>query len=131
MADNDVKQTSDTKSKGLWIFMGVAVAVALLLAIFISPYASSSPDGLERVAEDKGFIETAEEYEPIWKHSPIPDYAVSGVENERVATGLSGLLGVLITVAVAAAVGLAAVGLAKLVGAGKPGPDDKQKPLET
>jgi len=33
--------------------------IALALAIFLSPFASSHPDGLERVAEDKGFIQYA------------------------------------------------------------------------
>jgi len=28
--------------------------------VLLSPLASSSPDGLERVAEDKGFIDAAE-----------------------------------------------------------------------
>jgi len=30
--------------------------VAVLIAAILSPFASSYPDGLERVAEDKGFI---------------------------------------------------------------------------
>ena len=32
------------------------IALSLALAIFLSPFASPHPDGLERVAEDKGFI---------------------------------------------------------------------------
>ena len=30
--------------------------IAFVLAIVLSPFASSSPDGLEKVGEDKGFI---------------------------------------------------------------------------
>ena len=84
--------------------------VAVLLAVFLSPWASSSPDGLEKVAEDKGFLESAEETEPAWKHSPVPDYAVNGIENERVATGLAGFVGVLITAAVIVLLALAVGG---------------------
>ena len=68
----------------------IGLGVALLLAT-ISPLASSSPDGLERVAEDQAFIDTAQS-------SPfeiIADYAFPGVENEAVATILAGWTGVL------------------------------------
>jgi hypothetical protein len=69
---------------------GVLV-LALLLAI-LSPLASSSPDGLERVAEDRGFIDVA--LVPIF--SIFPDYVIPGVTNEAMATILAGLLGTLI-----------------------------------
>lgn len=67
---------------------------ALAVAIFLSPFASSSPDGLERVAEDLGFIDKGEEQ--VLK-SPIPDYAFPGIENEKVATSVAGAAGTLIT----------------------------------
>jgi cobalt/nickel transport protein len=97
------------KTTGLWVFFGVAMLVAILLAVFISPWASSSPDGLEKVAEDKGFLEAAEETEPTWKHSPIPDYG--DAVGTKAAVGMSGLMGVLITAAVAIGVALLALGL--------------------
>jgi hypothetical protein len=66
----------------------IAFLVCLALAI-VSPLASSSPDGLERVAEDKGFIDMAGE-------SPfqvIADYTFPGIENEAVATIIAGIIG--------------------------------------
>ena len=69
----------------------IGLLIALVLA-FISPLASDSPDGLERVAEDKGFIEAARE-------APcqiIADYVFPGIENEALATIIAGLLGTLI-----------------------------------
>lgn len=66
----------------------------LILALFLallSPLASSSPDGLERVAEDKGFMETAREA----VFEVIPDYVLPGVGNEAVATILAGIIGTL------------------------------------
>lgn len=125
------KKLLNRKNAGLWIFLGVAVVVALLLAVFVSPWASSSPDGLEKVAEDKGFLESAEKVEPTWTHSPIPDYAVKGVKNERVATGLSGLMGVLITIAVAVGVGLLAYGLGRLLARNKDDGDTREQHIET
>ena len=58
------------------------------VALF-SPLASSHPDGLERVAEDEGFIDRAEEA----PYELIPDYAFPGIDNEAVATILAGLVG--------------------------------------
>jgi hypothetical protein len=68
---------------------------ALLFALFVallSPLASSAPDGLERVAEDKGFIERA--HDAFFR--VVPDYVMPGVSNEAVATILAGVIGTLI-----------------------------------
>ena len=69
---------------------GVLV-LALFLAI-LSPLASSAPDGLERVAEEKGFIDIA--LKPVF--SIFPDYLIPGVTNEALATILAGIVGTLI-----------------------------------
>jgi len=68
-----------------------ALILILLLAI-LSPLASSSPDGLERVAEDKGFIGAA--MKPFYEI--VPDYVIPGVTNEAIAVILAGLMGTLI-----------------------------------
>ena len=77
------------------LFAILALALALGLLTAASPFASSSPDGLERVAEDKGFLGTARDH--LFADGPLADYAVKGVGNERLSAGLSGLIGVLIT----------------------------------
>jgi hypothetical protein len=71
------------------LFVVLALAVAVGLATGVSPYASPAPDGLERVAGDKGFLDEAGPH----ADAPIPGYAFPGVENERVATGLAGFAG--------------------------------------
>lgn len=71
--------------------------LAFVLAGFISGYASGSPDGLEKVAEDEGFLDSSRD--SIVAGSPLADYAVSGIDNERLAGGLAGVIGVLLTVA--------------------------------
>ncbi|MBM3165941.1 MAG: hypothetical protein FJZ83_00025 [Chloroflexi bacterium] len=68
-----------------------ALALALLLAV-LSPLASSWPDGLERVAEDKGFAEKA----VGTPYQFIPDYVVPGMRSNALATILAGVIGVLI-----------------------------------
>ncbi len=80
-------------------FTWVALGVALLLAIAVSPFATSWLDGLERVAEDKGFLERGEG-EPLVT-SPVPDYAFPGVASEGWATAAAGAIGTLLTFAVA------------------------------
>ncbi len=85
--------------KNIGGFVFISLIVALILAILISPFASPWPDGLEKVAEDKGFIEEALE-EGVWKYSPIPDYAFPGVGSEVIATALAGLIGTLITITI-------------------------------
>lgn len=72
----------------VWI---VGLMIAILLAI-ASPLASAYPDGLEWVAEQKGFLETARD--PLY--NIIPDYVLPGISNEAVATILAGIIGVLI-----------------------------------
>jgi hypothetical protein len=69
--------------------------VSLVLAGFVSFYASSHPDGLEKVAEEIGFIETAEN--PATAGSALADYGVAGVENERASVGVAGVIGVAAT----------------------------------
>ena len=65
------------------------------LALFASGFASSSPDGLEKVAGDKGFLQTARNH--LFADGPLADYTVRGIDNERLSTGVSGLIGVLVT----------------------------------
>ncbi len=88
--------TAVTRSgRSLWI---VGLVVALGLAGIASFYASSQPDGLERVAQDTGFIETAEDH--TLATGPLADYGVAAVDDERLSVGLAGLLGVTVTLAV-------------------------------
>jgi len=68
-----------------------ALILALFLAI-LSPLASSSPDGLEKVAEGKGFIDTAIQS----SYEIIPDYVIPGIANDAVATILAGIIGTLV-----------------------------------
>ena len=83
------------RSSNLRLFVIAGLLVAAGLALVVSGFASSSPDGLEKVAEDKGFLETARDH--TFADGPLADYTVEGVDNQRLSTGLSGLIGVLIT----------------------------------
>lgn len=76
-------------------FFASALLVSAVLAGGISYYASSSPDGLEKVAGDIGFLETAKEHAA--KDSVLAGYGVKGIENARVSGGTAGIIGVVAT----------------------------------
>jgi hypothetical protein len=83
------------RSSNLRLFLLGGLLVTIGLALVVSGLASSQPDGLEKVATDKGFLETARDHP--FADGPLADYAVKGVDNQRLSTGLSGLIGVLVT----------------------------------
>lgn len=66
--------------------------VSLGVAGVVSWFASTHPDGLERVAEDHGFIGKA--IGPLF--SILPDYTVPGLSG-FVSNGVAGVIGVLAT----------------------------------
>ena len=80
-------------------FYLIFFAAALDLAAVVSFYASSSPDGLEKVAEEIGFLDTAKDHAN--SDFALADYGVAGVDNERFSVGLAGTIGVVATGAVA------------------------------
>jgi len=73
--------------------------LSLFLAGILSFYASSSPDGLEKVAGEIGFIENAKEHTNA--DGTLSDYGVKGIENERASVGFAGAIGVVATAVVA------------------------------
>lgn len=80
-------------------FVIAGLGVALLIAIFLSPFASQNPDGLDRVAQDLKFDHKAAEDAPARKlpfFAVFDEYALRGVP-EGVATPLAGLVGTLAT----------------------------------
>ncbi|MCE5208517.1 MAG: energy-coupling factor ABC transporter permease [Chloroflexi bacterium] len=92
-------KTAPVNDKGI-IIGGSLIALALAI---ISPIASSHPDGLEWVAEQHGFLETAREA----LYNIIPDYALPGISNPALATILAGIIGVIIVFLVSYGVGRA------------------------
>lgn len=80
----------------------IGLLASIVIAGFLSFYASSQPDGLEKVSADQGLDVTA--VDSANADSVLADYGVAGVENERASAFLGGVIGVAIT-------GLAGVGL--------------------
>lgn len=74
---------------------GIILVAALIIAAFLSPFASPHPDGLERVAEDLAFSEKGQS--PAVQFSPMPDYTITAIRSEKVSTALAGIVGTLLT----------------------------------
>jgi PDGLE domain len=83
------------RSSNLRMFLLGGLLVAIGLATLVSGFASSAPDGLNKVAEDHGFAASAKEH--LFENGPLAGYAVKGVNNDRLSTALAGLIGVLVT----------------------------------
>ena len=79
----------------LRLFLLSGLLVAIGLAMLVSGFASSAPDGLNKVAEDHGFAANAKEH--LFENGPLAGYAVKGVGNDRLSTAIAGLVGVLVT----------------------------------
>jgi len=88
-----------TSRRALWT---TGLATSLVLAGFVSFYASADPDGLEKVARDKGIDSKTEQHASA--DSPLADYGVKDVENARLSGGLAGVIGVGVTVVAGSAV---------------------------
>ncbi|MFE2494709.1 energy-coupling factor ABC transporter permease [Streptomyces scopuliridis] len=78
------------------------LVTALVLAGFVSFYASASPDGLEKVAADQGIDRKTEPHHTA--DSPLADYGVKDVGDARISGGLAGVIGVGATVVVGSGV---------------------------
>ena len=83
------------RSSNLRLFLLGGLLVAIGLAVLVSGFASSAPDGLNKVAEDHGIAAKARQH--LFDNGPLAGYAVKGVDNDRLSTGISGLIGVLVT----------------------------------
>lgn len=83
------------RSIPLAVFVLAGLAVALVAAVVVSSFASSSPDGLERVAIDEEFADSADEH--ALAGGPLADYSTRGVDDEGMSTAVAGLIGVAIT----------------------------------
>ncbi|WP_445280418.1 energy-coupling factor ABC transporter permease [Streptomyces sp. DSM 118148] len=77
----------------LWL---TGLVTSLVLAGFVSFYASANPDGLEKVAHDQGIDKKTGKHAS--SDSPLADYGVKDVSDARLSGGLAGVIGVGVTV---------------------------------
>ena len=89
-----INQSPPSKTNNLgWAVVGIFITIGVVL---FSPFASANPDGLERVADDLGFIELAQN-NPF---SIFSDYLLPSISSTGVSTVLAGVIGVIIVGAI-------------------------------
>ena len=81
-----------------WVIAGIVIT---LVVVLLSPLASASPDGLERVAEDMGFLSTGQSA----PYQIIPDYTIPFLGSTSLSTVVAGAIGVLVILALVFLVG--------------------------
>jgi cobalt/nickel transport system permease protein len=84
------------------------IVASFVVAMVVSQFAAGDPDGLERVAEDTGFIASAQDH-PL-DSFVFADYATAGVDNETVSLAVAGAAGTLVTLLVGLGIAAAARG---------------------
>ena len=87
------------------VVVAVGLLVALLLAGVVSSYASSDPDGLNKVAQDKGFAATAKDHRA--GDGPFAGYETQGVDDGRFSGGLAGVVGCVVVLSLAGGIAYA------------------------
>lgn len=100
----DRAQLSDSKVKTRTFVIG-GIGVAIMFATVVSQFASGGPDGLESVAVSTGFTSSGAHH--ALSNSIFADYATSGISNETLSLAVAGIVGTLVTLAVAAGIFLA------------------------
>ncbi len=90
---------------------GLVLGGSLLVAAAVAPWASSAPDGLERVAIDRGFASLSAEHALVG--SPLADYATAGIAHPTATVAVAGIVGALVVWSALTFAGrLATVGIA-------------------
>ena len=98
-------QLADRRPMKTRTFMIGGLLVALVFAGVVSQFAFDDPDGLESVAEETGFVDSGTDH--ALSGSPFADYATAGLDNEAVSLAVAGIVGTIVTLAVAAGIFLA------------------------
>ncbi len=80
--------------------------VAVFFAMVVSQFAASDPDGLEKVASDKGFAGSARSHS--FADTVFADYATRGIDNEEVSLAIAGITGVALSLIVGTGLVIAA-----------------------
>lgn len=88
----DGQSLAEKGGKG-WIYAGVIISI---LAVLISPFASGDPDGLERVAEDLGFLNRGIGA----PYQILPDYTVPFLGETALSTVVAGAVGALVVIGI-------------------------------
>ena len=86
------EKSESAKGSRAWVLVGI---VLTLIVVLLSPFASANPDGLIRVANDMGFIHTAQS-----GTGPLAKYTVPFLSSVPASRIVAGVIGVLVVLAI-------------------------------
>lgn len=89
----------DAKGYLMYVLVGAIVVISILL-----PYVSEHPDGLEKVADDLGFIDKAVD---VYTISPFPDYDIG---ESSLGSVVVAIIGIMITLMLGLVIGYLLLG---------------------
>ena len=95
------------RKTGLWLLVALGLAITVIL-VFAAPWASKSPDSIEKFAMDKGLSSKTAN-----GAAPVKDYKVPGVTSESASTRVAGIIGVAATLLAVLAISFVALRLGK------------------
>jgi cobalt/nickel transport system permease protein len=103
-SDLDREQLGDTRVKTRTFIVG-GLLVSLVFAAVVSQFSFGDPDGLERAAADTGIVSSSTDH--ALADSLFADYATNGISNETLSLAVAGIVGTVVTLAVASGILLA------------------------
>jgi cobalt/nickel transport system permease protein len=86
------EKSESAKGSRAWVFVGISITLAVLL---LSPFASINPDGLNRVAMDLGFNQTAQ-----LASGPLAGYTVPFLKSISASKIVAGAIGIIVVLAI-------------------------------
>jgi cobalt/nickel transport system permease protein len=92
------KKAVAAKGGSGWVYAGILIS---LLAVLLSPLASADPDGLERVAEDVGFLQLGQSA----PYEILPDYTIPFLGETALSTVVAGVVGALVLLGLMVVIG--------------------------
>ena len=92
------KKAVASKGGSGWVYAGFVIS---LITVLLSPLASANPDGLERVAEDMGFLHLGQSA----PYQILPDYTIPFLGETALSTVVAGLVGVLVVLGLMIVIG--------------------------
>ena len=92
------EESESAKGSRNWAYIGGLIA---LIVVLLSPFASTNPDGLERVAGDLGFLDSSQSA----PFSIIPDYTIPFLGETALSTIVAGVIGVAVVGAIVVLIG--------------------------
>lgn len=81
-------------TRNTWLSIG-AVVIVLAVGVGLSQFASSQPDGLEYIAQEQGFAQTADNH--ALEDAPLAGYGENLEGSSGAATAVSALIGIVAT----------------------------------